>query len=273
MLEDKYNRLEQYLSSLGKVLVAFSGGVDSTFLLYAAKKALGANNLLIVIAESPTYPAEESELAQKTCQEFGVNYRVIKTDEFLDQNFSSNPQDRCYFCKKELFNKLLAMAKENGIEHVLDGSNFDDKADYRPGGRAKEELGIKSPLSELGFTKPEIRELSKMEGLATWDKPSSACLASRIPYGTEITFALLGRIEEGEKFLRELGFRQLRVRHHGAIVRIEIEKDDLEKVWSAGTMDRIAKKFEGLGYTYVTLDLKGYRTGSMNETLSPFSYA
>jgi len=273
MLEEKYNKLRQELSSLNKVLVAFSGGVDSTFLLYAAKKALGESNVLAVIAESPTYPRDEIELAQKVCQGFGVNYQIIRTDEFLDHNFVSNPKDRCYFCKKELFSKLLEIARENGIEHVLDGSNFDDKADYRPGGKAKSELGVKSPLMELGFTKQEIRDLSKEEGLPTWDKPSYACLASRIPYGTEITQELLARIEEGEKFLRALGFRQLRVRHHNAIVRIEIEKDDLEKVMSSGIMNKIAKKFEELGYTYVTLDLKGYRTGSMNETISLPDYA
>lgn len=270
MLEEKQQKLKQYLSSLNKVLVAFSGGVDSTFLLHSAKQVLGQNNVLAIIAESPTYPKDEIELAQKLCQEFGVSYQIVKTDEFLDRNFVSNPKDRCYFCKKELFSKLLKIARESGIEQVLDGSNFDDQTDYRPGGRAKLELGIKSPLMELGFTKQEIRALSKKGNLPTWDKPSYACLASRIPYGTEITPELLVRIEEGEKFLRELGFRQLRVRHHGAIVRIEIEKEDLGKIMSSGTMDRIAKKFENLGYTYVTLDLKGYRTGSMNETLSSY---
>jgi len=269
MLEEKYQKLRQLLSSLNKVLVAFSGGVDSTFLLYASKEGLGRNNVLAVIAESPTYPKDEIELAKQLAQALGVGYQVIKTDEFLDQNFVSNPQDRCLYCKRELFMKLNSIAKEKGFDYVVDGSNLDDLADFRPGSQAKQELGVRSPLQEAGLRKEEIRQLSKTFGLSTWDKPSYACLASRIPYGTKITQELLTRIEEGEKYLRSQGFRQLRVRHHGAIVRIEIERGDLEKVMSSGMMDKIAKKFEDLGYTYITLDLKGYRTGSMNETLTP----
>lgn len=268
MLEEKYQKLRQLLSSLKKVLVAFSGGVDSTFLLYVSKEVLGMNNVLAVMAESPTYPKDEIELAKQLAQTLGVDYLVIKTDEFLDQNFVSNPQDRCFYCKRELFMKLNVLAKDKGIDYVVDGSNLDDLADYRPGSQAKQELGVRSPLQEAGLRKEEIRQLSKTFGLSTWDKPAYACLASRIPYGTKITQDLLARIEEGEKFLRSLGFKQLRVRHHASLVRIEVENDDLGKIMSPRIMDEIAKKFEELGYTYVTLDLKGYRTGSMNETLA-----
>jgi uncharacterized protein len=257
------SKLQQYLCDLKKVLIAFSGGVDSTFLLYTAKEALGPGNVLAVIAESPTYPSDEVAWAKKLCERFGVKYRVIQTDEFSDENFVTNPKERCYYCKKELFSKLLEIAKKSSIPHVLDGSNYDDKSDYRPGTKAKQELGVKSPLMELEFTKQDIRDHSKQFGLPTWDKPSYACLASRIPYGTRITPDILAKVEEGEKYLRSLGFKQLRVRHHDAIVRIELD----DRVLAAKLMDEIAKKFEKLGYTYVTLDLKGYRTGSMNEGL------
>jgi len=249
---------------LGKVLIAFSGGVDSTFLLSQAQKGLGQENVLAVIAESPTYPSDEVAWAKKLCEVLRVKYMLIQTDEFSDENFVANPKERCYYCKKELFSKLRKIAAKNKIPHVLDGSNYDDRSDYRPGTRAKNELGVKSPLQELGFTKQNIRDFSKELDLPTWDKPSYACLASRIPYGTRITPDILARVEEGEKYLRSLGFKQLRVRHHGPIVRIELENRNL----ATELMDEIAKKFEKLGYTYVTLDLKGYRTGSMNETLS-----
>jgi uncharacterized protein len=261
------SKLQQYLCDLKKVLIAFSGGVDSTFLLAAAIRSIGKDNILAVIAESPTYPSDEVAWAKKLCEDFEVNYKLIQTDEFSDENFVKNPKERCYYCKKELFSRLNEIAKENGIDHVLDGSNFDDKSDYRPGTQAKCELGVKSPLLELGFTKQNIRDISKEWDLPTWDKPSYACLASRIPYGTKITEDILKRVEAGEKYLRSLGFKQLRVRHHGPIVRIELDDRDL----ATDLMDEIAKKFEKLGYTYVTLDLKGYRTGSMNETLESTS--
>jgi len=259
MLDDLKNLLKSYKS----VLIAYSGGVDSTFLLKVAKDTLG-DNVLAVIAKSPTYPENEVREAEAMCETMGVRRLVIETDEFADENFVTNPRDRCYFCKKELFSKLLEIAKQENIPYVLDGSNFDDKSDFRPGTKAKEELGVRSPLMELGFTKNDIRKFSRDSGLVTADKPSYACLASRIPYGTKITPEILNRIEKGEDFLRELGFNQLRVRHHDAIVRIEVEPEALAELLDDDLRNQIAKKFEDLGYTYVTFDLKGYRTGSMN---------
>lgn len=264
---NKLTDLQETFKKLGKVLIAFSGGVDSTFLLKVALDVLGKDNVLAVIAESPTYPGDEVEWALKLANKLKANYQLIQTDEFADRNFIKNPKERCYYCKGELFSKLNQIAKENNIPHVLDGSNYDDKSDYRPGTQAKCELGVKSPLLDLGFTKDDIRKYSKELDLPTWDKPSYACLASRIPYGTEITPEILKKVGEGEKFLRSLGFKQLRVRHHGNIVRIEVDQESLADVIQDEVRDKIAKKFEELGYTYVTFDIKGYRTGSMNEVL------
>ncbi|NQT30476.1 MAG: ATP-dependent sacrificial sulfur transferase LarE [Candidatus Saganbacteria bacterium] len=259
----RLSRLKELLSAMKRVLIAYSGGVDSTFLLKIAKDTLG-DNVLAVIAKSPTYPEDEVLAAKLLCEKLGVKYQIIDTDEFSDENFVSNPRERCYFCKKELFSRLLEIAKEDNIPYVLDGSNYDDKSDFRPGTKAKDELGVRSPLMELAFTKQDIRHFSKEMGLPTWDKPSYACLASRIPYGTKIDEETLKKVGEGEKYLKSLGFKQLRVRHHGNIVRIEVDKDSFAKIMQEDLMDKIAKQFEKLGYTYVTLDLKGYRTGSMN---------
>jgi len=266
-LKDKYLELKNLLSSMGRALIAFSGGVDSTFLLYAAKETLGAENVLAVIAQSPTYPVEEVEQAIEIADSLGVKCRLIDTEEFQDENFVSNPKDRCYYCKKELFAKLKELARENEIEHILDGSNLDDLSDYRPGSRAKEEFGVRSPLQEAGLTKEEIRQLSKEAGLPTWDKPSMACLSSRIPYGTRITEEVLYRIGEAEKFLRSLGLKQVRVRHHDIMARIEVGEKEIVTILSDGLREKITKKLEELGYFFVALDLKGYRTGSLNQLL------
>lgn len=257
--------LQTHLKTLGKVVVAFSGGVDSTFLLKVAREILGKDNVLAVIGESPTFPDDEVKHAIQLAQDFDVNYQLIKTNEFKDENFVCNSKDRCYYCKTELFSQLKKIATQKDIEHVLDGSNFDDKADYRPGNRAKSELGVRSPLMELSFTKADIRKYSQEMGLPTWDKPSYACLSSRIPYGTRITEENLHQVGEGEKYLKSLGFKQLRVRHHDHIVRIEVEPQAIAELLQL--RDEVSKKFESLGYAYITLDLKGYRTGSMNEIL------
>lgn len=269
-MHDKLQELQTLLSSYNKVLIAYSGGVDSTFLLKAAKDALG-DNVLAVIGSSPTYPKQELNGAIALCQKLDARCIVIKTAEFDDKDFISNPTERCYYCKKELFTQLKNIAQKERIDHILDGSNVDDKKDFRPGSKAKQELGVRSPLMELGFSKQEIRDLSKELSLSTWDKPSCACLASRIPYGTTITLELIKRIEAGEIFLKELGFKELRVRHHGNLVRIEVDPASLPKIMNEEIMRQISNKFEDLGYIYVTLDLKGYRLGSMNEIMIDYA--
>lgn len=263
---EKYAKLQGLLKEMEKVLVAFSGGVDSTFLLRVAKDVLG-KNILAVIASSETYPIKEKEAAIKLAKEIDVSYRVIQTEELENPEFAKNPPKRCYFCKIELFSKLKEIASEEGIYYVLDGSNFEDQSDFRPGLQAAQELGIRSPLKESGLIKDEIRELSKKLGLSTWDKPSMACLSSRFPYYTLINKEDLVQIDQAEEFLRGLGISQLRVRHHGQIARIEVESEEIPKLMDAGTRDKIVQEFKRLGYTYVTIDLSGYRTGSMNEPI------
>lgn len=225
------------------------------------------DKVLAVIAESETYTKEEGLSAEKFAKKLGTRYKVIHTEEFNNENFISNPPERCYFCKKELFTKLVAIAKKEGLRYVADGSNVSDLSDFRPGTNASKELGIVSPLREAGFTKDDIRALSKQLKLPTWNKPALACLASRIPYGTRITKDILKKIGKGEEYLKSLGIGQVRVRHHGNLARIEVDKEHLCVLVEGGIADNIEKKFRGLGYHYVTIDLKGYRTGSMNEVL------
>ena len=266
-LPSKHKKLKEILASYGDLLVAYSGGVDSSLLLKIARDILGSK-VLAVIARSETYPIEEGMAAIKYAKKLGVRYKVIKTEEFKNEKFISNPSDRCYYCKKELFSKLSGIAKEEGIKYIADGSNVSDLSDYRPGANASKEYGVKSPLRDAGFTKEDIRKLSRELKIPAWNKPALACLASRIPYNTRITSDVLERIEKGERFLKGLGLKQVRVRHHGDLARIEVDKCDLASLVEKGIADKIERKFKELGYYYVTIDLAGYRTGSVNEVLS-----
>ena len=250
---------------MGSVLLAFSAGVDSTLLLKAAAGILPKDKILAVTAKSATYPKEELLLAKKIARGMGIRHRIIETSELKNKKFASNPVDRCYFCKSELFRRLKDIARKENLNFVADASNLSDKSDFRPGAKAKRELQIRSPLEEAGFTKQDIRALSRKLGLNTWDKPALACLASRVPYGTKITPSLLNRIHKAENYLRSLGFRQVRLRHYNGLCRIEVFKKDIPALIKK--RDYLVEKLKELGYNYVTVDLAGYRTGSLNEVL------
>ena len=262
------DRLINILKNMGRVVIAFSGGVDSTFLLKAAKDTLGRGNVLAVTAASETYPSSELKDAKRLAKKIGVRQVVIRTGEFDDPKFRDNPPQRCYYCKKELFSRIREIARRKGFKYIADASNYDDRKDIRPGSRAAKENGVASPLKAARLTKGEIRRLSKRFGLPTWDKPSYACLASRIPYYDTITRRKLGMIEKAEDILRgEYGFTQVRVRCHGDIARVEVSPGEIRKFFKGKTASGAAKRLQGLGFKYVAVDLQGYRTGSMNETL------
>jgi uncharacterized protein len=266
-LQRKLSELKAALREMGNALVAFSGGVDSTFLVKVAQDVLG-DRIFAVIASSESYPKSETQGAIELALKMNIPHLVIRTHELDNPDFSDNPPDRCYHCKTELFSRLKEIAAEKGISFVLDGSNFDDTGDYRPGLQACEELGIRSPLREVGLGKEEIRMLSKQMNLPTWNKPSLACLASRFPYNSEIDKASLEQVAKAEEYLWSLGFSQVRVRHHGLIARVEVDPQDVHRLLDSSVRANIVENLKQLGYAYVTLDLAGYRTGSMNEPLS-----
>ncbi len=263
----KFEKLKSLIRGYEKVAVAFSGGVDSTFLLKVAADVLGKDNVLAITSCAETYPAEELEEAKKLAREMDVKHHITYTSELENEDFVNNDRLRCYYCKKELFGKLKEIASEKGFNYVLDGSNYDDQVnDYRPGLKAVAELSVKSPLKEAELTKDEIRSFSKKLGLPTWSKGSFACLSSRFPYGDKITVDKLSMVDKAERYLRSFGFAQLRVRHHDEnTARIEVLPEDFSLLIK--NRKNIVGELKEIGYTYITIDLEGYRTGSMNEVL------
>lgn len=264
VLQCKLRNLKSLLKDMDSIVVAFSGGVDSTFLLKVACDTLG-ERVIAATAVSPTYPESELNDAVKLASEMGVRHIVFDSNELEIPGFSENSLKRCYFCKSELFEKLKGKAKELGFSYVADGSNADDISDYRPGREAAKELGVRSPLVEAGLSKGDIRQLSRELGLPTWNKPSFACLSSRFPYGTEITIDRLKKVGNCEEKLKELGFSQFRVRYHGEVARIEVLEAEMPLLLSKSVKDRVVGIFKREGFIYVTIDIEGYRTGSMNE--------
>lgn len=265
-LETKYNNLLDELKKMERVVIAFSGGVDSTFLLKAATLS-GLSGILAVTGRSESIPEHELAFAQEMAGSLDVDHMIVTTEELSDSNYAANPPDRCYYCKKDLFARLKEIAEKEDCLYVLDGTNADDAGDHRPGRRAAAENGVKSPLLDAGLSKDEIREISKDLGLPTWDKPATPCLSSRFPYGQKITAEGLLRVERAEAFIRKLGIKELRVRSHGDLARIEINPADFSKLAGEEAREKIVGHLKSLGYEQVTLDLKGFRSGSANEVL------
>jgi uncharacterized protein len=266
-IDEKYRRLLDLIARRGSAAVAFSGGVDSSLLCYAAAAALGKNALAITIV-SPMLPKTELDCAKSVARQTGIEHVLIEETE-IDEEVAANPKDRCYFCKKIEFGAIIRAARERGVETVLDGSNVDDLGDFRPGLRALEELQVVSPLREAGLHKAEIRELSHRFGLPTWDKPAFACLASRIPYGERIDREKLARVEKAEEAVRAAGFRQFRVRSHGGIARIEVAPDERRRFFDEALLDDLSRSIKACGFLYAAFELEGYAMGSLNRALPP----
>ncbi len=266
-LAAKEARLYARLAEFESLLIAYSGGVDSAYLAYAASRALGAR-LLCVTADSPSYPRRHRDLAERIARDFQIPHEFIETSEMERPEYRANPANRCYYCKTELYEHLSALATARGFAAIADGSNADDRGDYRPGRQAAREFGVKSPLDDANLTKAEIRELSRRAGLPTWDEPASACLSSRIPYQSEVTVGKLSMIEQAEEAVRRHGFRVCRVRHHETVARLEIGRDEMARALDPDVAAALVGELKAIGYQYVCLDLQGYRTGSLNEILT-----
>src|SRR5215217_3917314 len=265
-LTTKVERLREIFRELDSVIVAYSGGVDSSYVAYVANAELGPRAVCIT-GESASLPAFQRAGIDSVVEKFGFQHEVIRTDELENPNYSANNSERCFFCKDELYTKLESVARGRGIATIVDGSTVDDLGDFRPGRRAAAQHAVRSPLIEVGLSKSEVRELSRRATLPTWDKPASPCLSSRIAYGTTVTIERLSKVDRGEEILREFGFREFRVRHHDQLVRIEIAPAEMDRVLRKDLIDELARRFRELGFKYVTLDLQGFRSGSMNEVL------